>query len=415
MTGGRTAFPRITGTPASYVRDGQYAKARALYARLERSAGKTSSATSTLLIQNDLAVLAAMEGKLDEACQGLRTAVESDGECLAGAAQSGARRSGTGPVGAWRIHSLRIAPAPEDTPPITLDESKIRLVQLRTIRRLGPIRVAVLSFFSTGRRPAAAICIRRGWSSSSAAMATTCGIFMRGIRLGGSGGLTDDGLRSPARRSSLPRANGTLPTIRERFRRAVDSFAPDYVVISDTWNMKPHLAEAMRGYPYFLFVQAQECLCPLNNLRLLGSGRPRSSSAPAISSPRPRFATSASPNAGITPAHCIRHERALAGVGTAEYDRILRQSFYEAEAVLVLNPITAAMLEPYARRVCIVPWGIDPAQFPGAGNPKLEVRISARKTRTYRSWHPELRGVNLRIPVAVERVTLDREFAHFGV
>ena len=54
----------------------------------------------------------------------------------------------------------------------------------------------------------------------------------------------------------------------------------------------------------------------------------------------------------------------LAGVGTAEYDRILRQSFYEAEAVLVLNPITAAMLEPYARRVCIVPWGIDPARFP---------------------------------------------------
>ena len=57
-------------------------------------------------------------------------------------------------------------------------------------------------------------------------------------------------------------------------------------------------------------------------------------------------------------------ERALAGVGTAEYDRILRQSFFEAEAVLVLNPITAAMLEPYARRVCVVPWGIDAARFP---------------------------------------------------
>jgi len=32
--------------------------------------------------------------------------------------------------------------------------------------------------------------------------------------------------------------------------------------------------------------------------------------------------------------------------------------------VLVLNPITAAMLEPYARRVCVVPWGIDAARFP---------------------------------------------------
>ena len=59
-----------------------------------------------------------------------------------------------------------------------------------------------------------------------------------------------------------------------------------------------------------------------------------------------------------------QHERALAGVGTPEYDRLLHQSFYDAEAVLVLNPITAAMLEPFARRVCIVPWGIDPARFP---------------------------------------------------
>jgi glycosyltransferase involved in cell wall biosynthesis len=57
-------------------------------------------------------------------------------------------------------------------------------------------------------------------------------------------------------------------------------------------------------------------------------------------------------------------ERGLAGVGTAEYDALLRQSFQEAEAVLVLNPITAALLEPFAKRVCIVPWGIDPARFP---------------------------------------------------
>jgi len=49
---------------------------------------------------------------------------------------------------------------------------------------------------------------------------------------------------------------------------------------------------------------------------------------------------------------------------------MLRQSFYEAEAVIVLNPITAALVEPYARRVCIVPWGIDPARFPWAADEK---------------------------------------------
>ena len=32
--------------------------------------------------------------------------------------------------------------------------------------------------------------------------------------------------------------------------------------------------------------------------------------------------------------------------------------------MLVLNPVIAAMLEPYSSRVCIVPWGMDPARFP---------------------------------------------------
>ncbi len=56
------------------------------------------------------------------------------------------------------------------------------------------------------------------------------------------------------------------------YRQAVEFIDPDYVIITDAWNMKPILAEAVRGYPYLLRFQAQECLCPLNNLRLLASG-----------------------------------------------------------------------------------------------------------------------------------------------
>jgi len=61
-------------------------------------------------------------------------------------------------------------------------------------------------------------------------------------------------------------------------------------------------------------------------------------------------------------------ERALAGVGTAEYDQTMRRSLLEAEAVLALNPLTAGMLEPFARRVCVVPWGIDAGRFPWAAD-----------------------------------------------
>ncbi len=57
-------------------------------------------------------------------------------------------------------------------------------------------------------------------------------------------------------------------------------------------------------------------------------------------------------------------ERDLAGVGTPEYDRKLRRALDEAEAVQALNPLTAALLKPYARHVCVVPSGMDPARFP---------------------------------------------------
>src|SRR5207302_7305212 len=60
----------------------------------------------------------------------------------------------------------------------------------------------------------------------------------------------------------------TIEGIKSRFREALDDFRPDAVIITDCWNFKPHLAEAVRGHPYFLRLQAQECLCPLNNLRL---------------------------------------------------------------------------------------------------------------------------------------------------
>jgi hypothetical protein len=53
-------------------------------------------------------------------------------------------------------------------------------------------------------------------------------------------------------------------------------------------------------------------------------------------------------------------------VGTQDYYARLGQSLNDAEAVLVLNPVIAAMLEPYSSRVRIVPWGMDTARFPWA-------------------------------------------------
>jgi len=82
----------------------------------------------------------------------------------------------------------------------------------------------------------------------------------------GIGRVSGDGLVA-SESLEFDEASWNVASIQARYRCAVDEFQPDYVAITDTWNMKPLLAEAMRGYAVLLLFQAQECLCPLNNLR----------------------------------------------------------------------------------------------------------------------------------------------------
>ncbi|MGL4462246.1 MAG: hypothetical protein ACRC1K_08825 [Planctomycetia bacterium] len=58
-------------------------------------------------------------------------------------------------------------------------------------------------------------------------------------------------------------------TILRRYRSAVDAVRPDAVIVTDAWNMKPRLAAAMAGLPVLPRQQGLECVCPLNNVRLL--------------------------------------------------------------------------------------------------------------------------------------------------
>jgi hypothetical protein len=74
------------GIPAGYwkacdpAREGRYDEARLAYARLQRSAAKKNTRLSAL-IDNDLAVIAAMKGQLGEACDAWRTVLDRDPTC----------------------------------------------------------------------------------------------------------------------------------------------------------------------------------------------------------------------------------------------------------------------------------------------------------------------------------------------
>lgn len=166
-------------------------------------------------------------------------------------------------------------------------------------------------------------------------------------------------------------------SIERRLRREVDAFRPDAVIITDSWSMKPRLAAALSGHRVFLRLAAQECLCPLNNVRLL-------SLRPPVSCPRQQLATP------LTCQDCVatrgqfsgslhQAERQLAGFTDADYGNCLQRSFSDAAGVLVVNPLIAEMVKPFAQAVHVIPSGFDSGRFPW-GNYQDELVSTDRPT-----------------------------------
>jgi glycosyltransferase involved in cell wall biosynthesis len=341
--------------------DGSYDKARELYGRLDRP-GSRADAALRALVRNDLAVLFVLEGKYDEALQAWRRALSLDLSCLQARLNRDLVRAEL-ELAARRTRPEQALSMGGDS---TAGEPKSE----------SPVRVAVLSFLFN-------------WPSTGGGNMHTAGLvtFLKraeyevrhfyahypdwGIgRVTDALGLTSTGIE-------FDRASWNLVEIQARYRRAVDEFQPDYVVVTDAWNMKPLLAEAMRGYALLLLYQAQENLCPLNNLRLIGISTAEVEQCHRNQLANPDVCRQCLSERGQNSGALHRAERELARVGTPEYDRLLRRSLHDAAAVLVLNPITAAMIEPYARRVCIVPWGIDAARFPWPAEEAVEADAPA--------------------------------------
>jgi len=362
------------------------------------------------LIRNDLAVLDALDGKFDEARQGWQKALEVDGGLLLARLNRDLMEAEISLAGVQEeLGELKLVPAPGNgaggaprvlRPPPPLpsaiegegnlsaagtafavssarDFSRSRsarvsdpavrptvgLPDLHDRNAESPTRVAILSFLFN-------------WPSTGGGNMHTAGLVEFLNRAGyavrhyyarypawGIGRASGEGLVA-SEVIEFDEASWNVATIQARYRQALDQFRPDYVAVTDTWNMKPLLAEAMCGYPVLLLFQAQECLCPFNNLRLLGIGPAQVEQCPRNRLATPQVCHGCLAQRGQHSGALHQAERALAAVGRAEYDQKLRRSLLEAEAVLALNPITAAMLEPFASRVCVVPWGIDAGRFP---------------------------------------------------
>ena len=136
------------------------------------------------------------------------------------------------------------------------------------------------------------------------------------------------------------------------------------MLITDSWNFKPLLAEAVDGYPYLLRLQAMECVCPLNNLRLLPGTDGRVSQCPRNQLADPEACRRCLVRRGHLSGDLHRAERQLSGVDHPDYHQRLVRVLRRAEAVLVVNPLTEALIRPSTPRVRVVTAGMDPARFP---------------------------------------------------
>ncbi|MFO0899238.1 MAG: glycosyltransferase family 4 protein [Pirellulales bacterium] len=169
----------------------------------------------------------------------------------------------------------------------------------------------------------------------------------------------------PSERLAFSDATWSVSSIRERFRRALRESDPDFVLITDAWNTKPLLAEAAVDFAYVLRIDAQECLCPLNNIRLRPSsnGSPTQCNRNFPSTPDECVACVRTNERVSGPLHLL--ERGL-GWSTERYHERMIQSLRQAYAVLAVNPSVAAMIEPFATTVHSIPPGIDPQCFLGS-------------------------------------------------
>lgn len=308
---------------------GDRAEARRLYAELNDEGAVPQSLRALAL--NDRAVIDWIEGSCDEARRGFLAAVELDANCTA------ARRN---------------------------------------LELIGDVATQNRATKSSRRTRIAIVSLLFNWPSTGGGTVHTAETGMFLSRAGydvrhfyaqysdWEMGRVDEQLLYPAEPIHFDCNDWNADGIRDRFRAAVDTFGPDWVIITDSWNTKPLLAEAVRGYRYLLRLAALECLCPLNNVRLLVGD-----DGEIAACPRHQLATADLCRECVTRNHrnsgaLHQAERSLAGFGEPVYAERLRRAFADAEAVLAVNPLVATMVSPYARSVKVVPSGFDPDRFP---------------------------------------------------
>ncbi|MBN2055901.1 glycosyltransferase family 4 protein [bacterium] len=153
-------------------------------------------------------------------------------------------------------------------------------------------------------------------------------------------------------------------TAGERFREAVDAFAPDLLFVGDGWHLKPWIFNAMAAYRPILRFYTYENLCLLRNGIRFRNG-------------------AACPHDFLhSPSRCLRcaithrqhafwyrMEQLTGGILLPSYLAQVRRMITGARGVIVYNSATGAMVAPLNDQVRVVHSGVDTGAFPVSPEP----------------------------------------------
>jgi len=247
------------GLPTGYLeacwlaQAGKYDEARRAYAMVKRSTARSNKRIRAL-VENDLVVLSVLEGKVDEARRAWQDAVAVDPDCLLTRLNRDFLEAEISLSTIQdRFGELKLAPEPGQFggPALAVGTNEpsgdVRRTPLsagtqaspdRTDLRPpdsppGPIRVVILSFLfnwpsTSGRNhhtaELAAFLARGGYEVKH---------YFSRFPGWGIGRVTDE-LISPSEAIQFDQSSWHVAEIQARFRRAVDAFGPDYVIITDS-------------------------------------------------------------------------------------------------------------------------------------------------------------------------------------
>lgn len=317
---------------------GQYAEA---WGRLFGILGKPLPSQTTAMVENDLAVLAYLQGDHAQAEKWLaRSLLQSPSNELATRNQQ----------------IIELASRAADSAPPQASRSA------DTPHSPGALRVAIVSLLFN-------------WPTTGGGNVHTVELAMA---LGRAGYAVHHvfvryapweigSVRGPLPHSTevleFSESSWSMEGLQQRIRHALARYRPDVVLLTDCWNTKPWLAEALEGYPYIVRFDALECICPLNNLRLLPTADKNVRTCPRSQLANPGECQKCVGQMNSASSFLHQLEREFAGFATGQYLDRLKNVLRSAAAVLVHNPLIEALIEPFASRTCVVPIGVDANRF----------------------------------------------------